>query len=164
MSDQRLEPTAQHEILSAASPGGPAAAGFVEFASPAGLVAPPLVDVPAAATAAPAAEVSAAMTGPDEAALELPTPCTQAQLRRFIKSRPYVPLHELRRRFGLNGADDDVSGVDVDGQRIFIGLPERETGLLGELLRQGDVGYELLLDPTSPLVIGVFPMRPVQRP
>ena len=104
------------------------------------------------------------MPGPDEAAPEPPTPCTQAQLRRFIKSRPYVPLHELRRRFGLNGADDDVSGVDVDGQRIFIGLPERETGLLGELLRQGDVGYELLLDPTSPLVIGVFPMRPVQRP
>ena len=100
--------------------------------------------------------------GPDPAP-EAPAPCTQAQLRRFIKSRPYVPLHELRRRFGLNGADDDVSGVDVDGRRIFIGLPERETGLLGDLLRQGDVGYELLLDPTSPLVIGVFPMRPVQR-
>jgi hypothetical protein len=144
MSDQRLEPTAQHEILSAAPP--------------AGLVAPTLVDAPATA------EVSAAMPGPDGAAPEPPTPCTQAQLRRFIKSRPYVPLHELRRRFGLNGADDDVSGVDVDGQRIFIGLPERETGLLGDLLRQGDVGYELLLDPTSPLVIGVFPMRPVQRP
>jgi len=143
MSDQRLEPTAQHQILAAAPP--------------AGLVVPTLVD-------APAAEVFAAMPGPDGAAPEPPTPCTQAQLRRFIKSRPYVPLHELRRRFGLNGADDDVSGVDVDGQRIFIGLPERETGLLGDLLRQGDVGYELLLDPTSPLVIGVFPMRPVQRP
>ncbi len=100
----------------------------------------------------------------DGDAAEAPTPCTQAQLRRFIKSRPYVPLHELRRRFDLNGADDDVSGVDVDGHRIFVGLPERETGLLGDLLRQGDVGYELLLDPTSPLVIGVFPMRPVQRP
>jgi len=100
----------------------------------------------------------------DGDAPEAPTPCTQAQLRRFIKSRPYVPLHELRRRFGLNGDDDDVSGVDVAGHRVFIGLPERETGLLGELLRQGDVGYELLLDPTSPIVIGVFPMRPVQRP
>lgn len=111
-------------------------------------------------------EILAAALGGDVAlgdAPEPPTPCTQAQLRRFIKSRPYVPLHELRRRFGLNGADDDVSGVDVDGRRIFVGLPERETGLLGELLRQGDVGYELLLDPTSPIVIGVFPMRPVQR-
>ena len=90
--------------------------------------------------------------------------CTQAQLRRFIKSRPYVPLHELRRRFGLNGSDDDVSSVEVDGQLLFVGLPARESGLLGELLRQGDVGYELLLDPTSPIIIGVFPMRPVQRP
>jgi len=135
MSDQALEPQAQQEIL----PGARAAVAGVS----------------------PAPELALAL-GAD--APEAPTPCTQAQLRRFIKSRPYVPLHELRRRFGLNGADDDVSGVDVDGQRIFIGLPERETGLLGDLLRQGDVGYELLLDPTSPLVIGVFPMRPVQRP
>ncbi len=92
-----------------------------------------------------------------------PALCTQAQLRRFIKSRPYVPLHELRRRFGLNGPDDDVAPVDLDGRRLFVGLPGREAGLLGELLRQGDVGYELLLDPTSPVIIGVFPMRPVQR-
>jgi hypothetical protein len=90
--------------------------------------------------------------------------CTQAQLRRFIKSRPYVPLHELRRRFGLNGSDDDVALVEVDGHRLFVGLPARESGLLGDLLRQGEVGYELLLDPTSPIIIGVFPMRPVQRP
>ena len=135
MSDQALEPQAQQEIL----PGARAAVAGVP----------------------PAPELALAMGA---VAPEAPTPCTQAQLRRFIKSRPYVPLHELRRRFGLNGADDDVSGVDVDGRRIFIGLPERETGLLGELLRQGDVGYELLLDPTSPLLIGVFPMRPVQRP
>ena len=95
---------------------------------------------------------------------EGPSPCTQAQLRRFIKSRPYVPLHELRRRFGLNGFDDDVTLVELDGRCIFVGLPFREAGLLGELLRQGDVGFELLLDPTSPIIIGVFPMRPVQRP
>ncbi len=90
--------------------------------------------------------------------------CTQAQLRRFIKSRPYVPLHELRRRFGLNGSDDDVAPVDLDGHRLFVGLPARESALLGELMRQGDVGYELLLDPTSPIIVGVFPIRPVQRP
>lgn len=90
--------------------------------------------------------------------------CTQAQLRRFIKSRPYVPLHELRRRFGLNGADDDVSTIDLEDRRIFVGLPAREAGLLGELVRHGEVGYELLLDPTSPIVVGVFPMRPIQRP
>jgi hypothetical protein len=147
MNDQELEPQAQQEIP-------PGAAAYV--AAP--------VAAPAAASASASAAMSAGAPAPDGGAPEAPTPCTQAQLRRFIKSRPYVPLHELRRRFGLNGGDDDVSGVDVDGRRIFIGLPERETGLLGELLRQGDVGCELLLDPTSPIVIGVFPMRPVQRP
>ena len=112
---------------------------------------PPGPDAPAHGSEAPAGG-------------ELATPCTQAQLRRFIKSRPYVPLHELRRRFVLNGSDDDVFPVDVDGRLLFVGLPAREGGLLGDLLRQGDVGYELLLDPVSPIVVGVFPMRPVQRP
>jgi hypothetical protein len=89
--------------------------------------------------------------------------CTQAQLRRFIKSRSYVPIHELRRRFALSGEDDDVTGFDAAGRRIFVGLPSREARMLGELILQGDVGYELLLDPTSPLIVGVFPVRPVQR-
>jgi hypothetical protein len=126
-------------------------------------------------TAAPAADNASPVPGRPfdpvndrpaggDATVEAQSLCTQAQLRRFIKSRPYVPLHELRRRFGLNGADDDVSPVDVEGKRLFVGLPAREGGLLGELIRQGDVGYELLLDPVSPTIIGVFPIRPVQRP
>ncbi len=89
--------------------------------------------------------------------------CTQAQLRRFIKSRSYVPIHELRRRFALAGEDDDVTGFEAAGRRIFVGLPPREARMLGDLVSQGDVGYELLLDPTSPLIVGVFPVRPVQR-
>ena len=177
MSDQQLEPQAQQEILA----GAPMLAATLAAAP---ITAPMLAPAPAATRAAapvpllapaPAGDAAPgpapmpAAGAPADGALaadapEAPTPCTQAQLRRFIKSRPYVPLHELRRRFGLNGADDDVCGVNVDGHRVFIGLPERESGLLGELLRQGDLGYELLLDPTSPLVIGVFPMRPVQRP
>lgn len=89
--------------------------------------------------------------------------CTQAQLRRFIKSRPYVPIHELRRRFALTGEDDDVTGFDSGGRRVFVGLPAREARMLGDLISQGDVGFELLLDPTSPIIVGVFPVRPVQR-
>lgn len=89
--------------------------------------------------------------------------CTAPQLRRFIKSRPYVPMHELRRRFGINGQEDDVTPVDLSGGRIFVGLPPREGGLLGELLRGGEVGYELSLDPRSPIVVGLYPMRPVPR-
>ena len=88
---------------------------------------------------------------------------TAPQLRRFIKSRAYVPMHELRRRFAIDGVEDDVTVVDVGQHRIFVGLPEREGQLLGELLQSGDIGYELSLDPISPIVVGVYPMRPVAR-
>jgi len=91
-------------------------------------------------------------------------PCTAPQLRRFIKSRPYVPMHELRRRFGINGSEDDVTQVELAGGRVYVGLPLREGSLLGELLRGGEVGYELSLDPRSPVVVGLYPMRPVARP
>lgn len=91
--------------------------------------------------------------------------CTAPQLRRFIKSRAYVPMHELRRRFAIVSDDDDVTQVDITaGSHVYVGLPTREGRLLGELLRAGDVGYELSLDPISPIVVGVFPMRPVPRP
>ncbi len=88
---------------------------------------------------------------------------TAPQLRRFIKSRAYVPMHELRRRFGIIGGDDEVTPVDVDRRRVFVGLPDREGRLLGELLRGGDIGYELSMDPITPIVVGVYPMRPVTR-
>ena len=100
--------------------------------------------------------------GPNGA--ERGAPCTAPQLRRFIKSRPYVPMHELRRRFAIDGADDDVSPIHLDPGYIFVGLPAREGQLLGELLRAGEIGYELSLDPRSPIVVGVYPMRPVPRP
>ena len=47
--------------------------------------------------------------------------------------------------------------------RSSSGLPPREGGLLGELLRGGEVGYELSLDPRSPIVVGLYPMRPIPR-
>jgi len=89
--------------------------------------------------------------------------CTAPQLRRFIKSRPYVPMHELRRRFAIDGGDDDVTQVRIDAGHIYVGLPSREGSLLGELLRGGEIGYELSLDPRTPVVVGVYPMRPVPR-
>src|SRR3990170_2801989 len=89
---------------------------------------------------------------------------TAAQFRRFIKSRPYVPLHELRRRFELNGELDEVSLVVVpEHGRIFVGLPAREADFIASLVRDGDVGLELCRDPLVPIVVGVYPMRPVTR-
>jgi hypothetical protein len=95
---------------------------------------------------------------------ERPNGCTAPQLRRFIKSRPYVPMHELRRRFAIDGNEDDVTQVPLDEGHVYVGLPQREGSLLGELLRGGEIGYELSFDPRAPIVVGVYPMRPVPRP
>ncbi len=89
--------------------------------------------------------------------------CTAAQLRRFIKSRPYVPMHELRRRFELNGDADDVYPIQTPSGLVFLGLPEREAHFIADLVRQGDVGLELCTDPDVPMVVGVYPMRPIVR-
>ncbi len=92
-----------------------------------------------------------------------PSGATASQLRRFVKSRPWVPMHELRRRFGIEGSDDEMNPIDLKDGRIFIGLPPREAALVGDLIRQGEVGYELVHDPDCPAVAGVYPMRPVVR-
>ena len=65
--------------------------------------------------------------------------------------------------FAIDGPEDDVAAIDVDGTRLYVGLPEREGRLLGELLRAGDVGAELSHDPVTPIIVGVYPMRPVPR-
>ena len=90
--------------------------------------------------------------------------CTPAQLRRFIKSRAYLPVHEIRRRFGIETADDDVTGFQVDAVRVFVGLPQREGRILGDLVRAGEVGYELQLDPEAPIIVGRLPDAPGHPP
>jgi hypothetical protein len=124
------------------------------------------LDGPPASAALPPSPASAALppSAASAAAIAaMAAACTAPQLRRFIKSRPYVPMHELRRRFGIVGGEDDVSSVDLGSRRIFIGLPPREGALLGDLLRGGEIGFELSLDPRTPVVIGLYPMRPVAR-
>jgi hypothetical protein len=111
----------------------------------------------------PRAEINGHGPRPEAPVVAAMASCTAPQLRRFIKSRPYVPMHELRRRFGINGTEDDVSSIDLGAHRVYVGLPPREGSLLGELLRGGDIGYELSLDPRTPVVIGLYPMRPVAR-
>jgi hypothetical protein len=118
-------------------------------------------DVPSAAPAE--AHADRRPTPGESAGFNAGPVCTAPQLRRFIKSRPYIPMHELRRRFGINGSEDDVTGIDLATGRVYVGLPGREGSLLGELLRGGEVGFELSLDPRTPIVIGLYPMRPVAR-
>jgi hypothetical protein len=121
-------------------------------------------DAPISAAAQPAdGPVQAVAPSPHAVGPSIGSSCTAPQLRRFIKSRPYVPMHELRRRFAIDGGDDDVTAVNLTVGRVYVGLPTREGDLLGELLRGGEVGYELSLDPRSPIVVGLYPMRPIPR-
>jgi hypothetical protein len=137
--------------------------------APAAPAAPAAAAAPAAPAAAAAPAASAEAADVDAPAVDAVEPvgakssCTLAQMRRFIKSRPYIPVHELRRRFLIEGLEDEVSPMATGKGTLFVGLPEREAGFLGELVRAGEVGCEMLLDPTSPGVVGVFPMRPVAR-
>jgi hypothetical protein len=146
---------------------GPSDPGRLAEPRPAPMIATPPDpldrDELAAPAAGPTPEPDRRGPRPDSPPMVAMASCTAPQLRRFIKSRPYVPMHELRRRFGINGSEDDVSSIDLGAHRVYVGLPPREGSLLGELLRGGDIGYELSLDPRTPIVIGLYPMRPVAR-
>ena len=121
------------------------------------------VAAPAEQNGHSAPEADVADTEPMPAADGSRASCTMAQMRRFIKSRPYVPIHELRRRFEIEGYEDDVNPVPTDKGIIYVGLPPQEAHFLSDLIKAGEVGCEMLMDPCSPAVVGVFAMRPVAR-
>jgi hypothetical protein len=81
-----------------------------------------------------------------------------SSLRRFLVSRAYVPVAEIRRRFGL-GDPDEMSCIRRDGRSIFIGLPEREALKLEDLWCRDEVGLELSVEVRAPVVVGIYPMR-----
>lgn len=81
-----------------------------------------------------------------------------SSLRRFVSSRPYVPVAELRRRFGLDEPDDMVR-ISRNGTSAFIGVPAREAAKLEELWTRDELGVELSVDVRAPVVVGVYPMR-----
>ncbi|PZR62043.1 MAG: hypothetical protein DLM71_07445 [Chloroflexi bacterium] len=81
-----------------------------------------------------------------------------SSLRRFISSRAYVPVAELRRRFGLDDPDA-MSRLQRNGTVAFIGLPDREAAKLGELWNRDEIGLELSVEVRAPVAIGIYPMR-----
>lgn len=81
-----------------------------------------------------------------------------SSLRRFLVSRPYVPIAEIRRRFGL-GDPDEMSCIKRDGRSCFIGLPQREALKLEDLWCRDEVGLELSVEVRAPVVVGIYPMR-----
>ena len=81
-----------------------------------------------------------------------------SSLRRFITTRPYVAIAELRRRFGLDDPDA-MTRLERDGQIVWIGLPEREATKLQDLWLRDEIGLELSVEVRAPVVVGIYPMR-----
>lgn len=81
-----------------------------------------------------------------------------SSLRRFICSRPYVPVAEIRRRFGLDDAEG-MFRLQHEGLAAFVGLPEREGTKLQDLLDREEIGMELSVEVNAPVVVGVYPIR-----
>jgi hypothetical protein len=81
-----------------------------------------------------------------------------SSLRRFISSRPYVAIAELRRRF-VPDQPDAMSRLERDGQAAWVGLPDREATKLQELWLRDEIGLQLSVEVRAPVVVGVFPMR-----
>ncbi|HEV8633247.1 MAG TPA: hypothetical protein VG370_03245 [Chloroflexota bacterium] len=96
---------------------------------------------------------------------------SKSSLHWFIRSRPYVLLAELRRRFDLDGTEE-VWAIQTPEGKTYVGLPERAARLLEELVRERRVGVDYVVDLHARLAIGVyaydllktplapFPMRP----
>jgi hypothetical protein len=81
-----------------------------------------------------------------------------SSLRRFITSRPFVTVAELRRRFGLD-EPDAMALLRRNGTSAWIGLPEREATKLQDLWDRNELGVELSVEVRAPVVVGVYPMR-----
>ncbi len=80
-----------------------------------------------------------------------------SSLRRYLTSRPYVSVPDIRRRFGLD--PDAMSLVRRNGSSAFVGLPEREATKLQDLWDRDEVGVELSVEVKAPVIVGVYPMR-----
>jgi hypothetical protein len=81
-----------------------------------------------------------------------------SSLRRFITSRPYVTVAELRRRFGLDDPDA-MARLQRNGTVAWIGLPEREAAKLQDLWNRDELGVQLSVEVRAPVAVGVYPMR-----
>jgi hypothetical protein len=80
-----------------------------------------------------------------------------SSLRRYLTSRPYIAVADIRRRFGLE--PDAMSVVSSNGTTAYVGLPEREATKLQDLWQRDEVGVELSVEVKAPVVVGVYPMR-----
>jgi hypothetical protein len=80
-----------------------------------------------------------------------------SSLRRYLTSRPFIAVADVRRRFGLD--PEAMSVVSRNGTTAYIGLPEREATKLQDLWQRDEVGVELSVEVRAPVIVGIYPLR-----
>jgi hypothetical protein len=79
----------------------------------------------------------------------------------FIRSRSYMPIHEIRRRFMIE--DEDATVVYDQFGPVYMGLPPKPANVVIELSKQGKIGLECSVDFNARVLVGVFPMHPARE-
>ena len=80
---------------------------------------------------------------------------SKSSLLWFIRSRSYVSIPDIRRRFNLEEGDE-VSVIAGGHGRLFVGLPADAARVLGDLLREGRVGLETEPGLLARAVVGAY--------
>ncbi len=79
----------------------------------------------------------------------------------YIRSKSYVPIPELRRRFEIG--PDEMGTIEDDNQKLYIGLPQDVADVVANLRRQQKIGIECSADYEASVVIGIYPLYPAAR-
>jgi hypothetical protein len=88
---------------------------------------------------------------------------SKSSLHWFVKSRPFVLVPEIRRRFELD-AGDEAWPIESPGGRAYVALPQRAARLLEDLVKEHRVGLELAPDLGARLVLGVYAFDLLKQP
>lgn len=75
----------------------------------------------------------------------------------FISSRPYVPMADIRRRFGL--ATETGTLLHDDEGPVHIGLPRQAAETLLDLKRKQKVELQYDLEYATRIAVGAYPIR-----
>jgi hypothetical protein len=80
---------------------------------------------------------------------------SKSSLLWFIRSRSYVSIPDIRRRFNLDEREEISPVVSAQG-RIYVGLPTDATRALGDLVREGRIGLELQPGLMAKVAVGAY--------
>lgn len=79
---------------------------------------------------------------------------SKSTLRWYIGTKSLMPIVDIRRRFGVDG--DEVTVLEDEQGKLYVGLPQPAAQALEELRQQGKIGYEVSVDFNARVLIGVY--------